>query len=339
MRFIGAVFFLLFNCLAVLAQSLQIEFQSLESENGHRGISAINDLLCYVSGPEGGVYQLKVGEQPKWRGVRDCPQCDFRDIHAFSEQELLVISAGQPARIYRSEDAGLHWERVFEDLRPEAFYDGMDFWDSARGIAFGDAIGDYLLLLSTEDRGRTWQAHDSILKVKTGQGGFAASGTSIRCGEDGFVAIGLGGPEATLCYSKDFGRTWQQVACPLDSGASTKGIFSIDYLPSGEIIAVGGDYRGAEYCNQQIAVGYEKASIWYSKAEMEIDLPPFYHSAVEVISETDIILASRFGLYYTLDKGTSWHFSDAGFYSLSLGEHWVWATGPKGKVARLRILQ
>ena len=71
----------------------------------------------------------------------------------------------------------------------------MAFWEDGKGVAFGDVINGKIMILLTDDQGKTWKeaAADNIPEAVAGEVGFAASGTSLVTGEEGKAWIGLGG--------------------------------------------------------------------------------------------------------------------------------------------------
>ena len=77
-----------------------------------------------------------------------------------------------------------------------AFFDGIGFWNDKEGIIYGDPLKNRLLLLRTNDGGKSWEAfpeQDRPL-LAAGEASFAASGTTIRCiGTQKVIIIATGG--------------------------------------------------------------------------------------------------------------------------------------------------
>ena len=84
---------------------------------------------------------------------------------------------------------------VYKNDDPASFLNCMDFWEDGKGVAFGDVIDGKIMILLTEDFGKTWRqaAPENIPDALEGEVGFAASGTSLVTEEGGKAWIGLGG--------------------------------------------------------------------------------------------------------------------------------------------------
>ena len=70
-----------------------------------------------------------------------------------------MMVAGQPARFYHTSDGGKNWKIAYEHPSDKAFFDATAYWDDQRGIAFSDAVDGRLVIVSTENGGRTWTLH------------------------------------------------------------------------------------------------------------------------------------------------------------------------------------
>lgn len=212
-----------------------------------RGVYALSETQCWASGSNGTCLRTIDGETWQRLSVPNSEDLDFRDVHPFDEHNALLMTAGTPARIYRTSDGGAHWTIVHEDHREGAFFDGMDFWDDNRGVLFGDPIDGVFTILLTDDGGRSWTHADpaKIPAALEGEAGFAASGTCVAAGPDGQAIIGLGGKtglaNARLLESNDFGRCWIARQSGLPTSESM-GVFSVAFFDGNEVVIVGGDY-------------------------------------------------------------------------------------------------
>ncbi|MCB9846064.1 MAG: oxidoreductase [Phycisphaeraceae bacterium] len=237
---------------------------SLDTQNGDvpaslRGVFAVSESECLASGSDGTVLRTAdAGHSWSPILVPGSEGLDFRDVHAPDDSTILLLTAGTPARIYRSEDRGRTWEIVHEDSRPEAFFDAMDFWDSHRGVVLGDPIDGVFTILLTSDGGRTWTSVDAarIPRALPGEIAFAASGTCLATGPDGLALIGLGGStglaSARVLRSTSWGASWSASESGTPTGESS-GIFSIA-IQGHTAVAVGGDYASPSPAEGGVAV-------------------------------------------------------------------------------------
>ena len=124
-----------------------------------RGLCVVDEQIVWASGSQGTVL-LSTDAGVVWKNVsvHQAGELDFRDIHAFDAQNATVLSAGQPARIYQTEDGGKNWSLRFEHPDERSFFDALSFWDQKHGIAMSDPVDGRVLLIETRDGGRSW--HD-----------------------------------------------------------------------------------------------------------------------------------------------------------------------------------
>ena len=159
-----------------------------------RGLHVVDHLTVWASGSGGTLIRtLDGGATFAVTRVPGESAGELRDVHAFDAQRAVLIAC-QPARIYRTEDGGKTFARVYDTRDPRAFLDAIAFFDARRGLAFGDALGERFQLLRTTDGGASWrQVPDAGLPVaRAGEGGFAASGTCLTANADGQAWIGTG---------------------------------------------------------------------------------------------------------------------------------------------------
>lgn len=214
--------------LALPAQGTWQHFKAPRSVS-LRGVAALSADVCWVSGASGSVFKTSNGGKT-WRNISPSgfDTLDFRDIELFDESTALIMSAGYPTRVLRTDDGGISWTVVFSSDDERMFLDAMDFWNDQEGIMFGDAIGKDLVILRTSDQGRSWQAvhNDSIPEVSEHQGGFAASGTCLAVAGKNSAVIGLGGENTCILSSDDKGNSWKKSQSPVWGASSSSGILA-----------------------------------------------------------------------------------------------------------------
>lgn len=328
---------LLFCCLSANAQ-LELSYTPTNSKSSLRGLYAVDQSVCWVSGSEGTVMRT-TNAGVTWKNVSPYgyDKLQFRDIHAFGKDTAIILSAGLPTVICKTVDGGKTWNEVYRNENEGVFFDAMDFWNNQTGMAFSDAPEDRLLIIITRDGGNSWTVlpSKSLPKVLSHQGGFAASGTCIKAFGKSSALIGLGGPEATVLLTNDFGKSWTKTTAPLDFGEPSKGIFSIDMLNKNFGFCVGGDYRADSLTYQNMAVTNDGGKTW--KAYVNPTTTGLYKSCINVINQKDIIATSRTGIVYTRNAGKDWQVLEGSFYSIFTVKGVSWLSGPEGTVARTKL--
>ncbi|HEY0768924.1 MAG TPA: oxidoreductase, partial [Sphingobacteriaceae bacterium] len=157
----------------------------------------------------------------------------------------VIANAGTPALIMRTMDGGRNWKTVFQNSHPDAFIDGVDFWNGREGVVYGDAIEGSMLLVKTMDGGRTWKEVPPDLRpnLLEGEGSFAASGTNIRCLGKNKLVIATGGKHSRIFLSDDKGKSFTVVQAPIIQGETMTGIFSAAFRNERQGLIVGGNYN------------------------------------------------------------------------------------------------
>lgn len=282
-----------------------IETFKLKKESSIRGISIPNPHCIWLSGSMGIIgLSLDSGHSFKVIELKDYNKFDFRDIHAFNDTVALILNAGSPGVILKTDDGGQNFREVYKNDSPHIFFNGFDFWDKQHGIAFGDPINNRLFIITTHDGGETWQEPDSIYipECYAGEAGFAASGTAVFCSKKGKVIIGTGGSHARVFISNDFGVNWTVIESPMISGKESTGIFSVAMTNNGRIYLAGGDYK-----NDSLTIaGYfftdDEGESWNSAQS----LPSGYRSCLLNSSKELMVATGSNGTDISTDQGFVW---------------------------------
>lgn len=306
-----------------------------------RGLSAVDASVAVVGGANGTLLRTEDGGLT-WTDIAPAgsEQCDFRDVEALDRNQIVALVAGQPARLYRSDDAGRSWRIVHQDPRPAAFFDAVAF-AGEHGVMFGDAIAGSFCLLETTDGGRTWSDRSSMLlpDPEPAEAAFAASGSCLVAADvptQRFTLVTGGGPSRMISLSpsqrsRERESHWS-VALPLQAGSSSQGAFSVAW--NGECgVVVGGDYKNPSVGTATVACTLDGGQHWIPG-----DAGGF-RSAVLWLDDKCLLAVGSHGASYSADMGRSWaRFGETGFHSLSLGRDGaVWAGGSDGRVARLQL--
>ncbi len=335
------------RCVVAQLDGLQFDRQDSGTTVSLRAISVVDGETAWASGENGTVLRTIDGGQ-EWRNV-SVPKAeglDFRSLHAFDAGTAIAISAGSPALAFRTSDGGNSWQLVYENSEADVFVDAVMFWDTQRGLAYGDPLDGRLFLLATEDGGATWQLQADTPLLWPGEAGFAASCSSLVACGDRCACLGLGGAApadaphagtARILRSSDGGETWESIQTPLAANASS-GIFSIAAVAGGRLVAVGGDYRDVQNDVSNVMLSDDAGRTWTIPTASH---PRGYRSCVAagtVEGQHLLICVGTTGSDLSVDDGQTWlPLGDHAFHAIRFAADGkaAWAVGPDGHVARL----
>lgn len=224
-----------------------------------------------------------------WQAVNPAgfDKLEFRSIKAWDSKRAIVASAGTPAIVLSTEDGGETWHEILRRTEEKVFFDALKFFNSDRGVLLSDPVDDKWLLLTTSNGGRSWKEvpRSALPKIQVGEAAFAASNSALHVTPSGQAWIGTGGivgEYSRVYYSTDFGETWHDSLCPIPSGEAS-GIFSIASVPSGRLVAVGGDYRPDQHSPYKAAYSDDAGKTWHLSAVQ----PNAFRSSVVVLTTAE----------------------------------------------------
>jgi photosystem II stability/assembly factor-like uncharacterized protein len=317
--------------ISVLAQD-PIHIQTSGTMASFRGLSVVDDSVAWVSGSLGTIGKTVSGGR-KWqfRTVPGMEKADFRTLYAFDSLNALIGNAGSPSILLRTEDGGKTWKEVYRNVHPDAFLDGVDFWDKKRGIVYGDPINGRIVLLKTIDGGKHWLElpESQRPKLDSGEASFAASGTNIRTWGKSNVLIATGGKISRLWFSENDGQTWRQLTVPILQGKASQGIFSV--AVHGKIwMVVGGDYLADTLRKQHVFVSQNEGRSWMFPKEPTQG----YRESVEWIRGNTWLSTGPSGTDLSSNDGNTWMpiSNIRGFHALRRAQkgNTVFLAGSKG---------
>ena len=305
-----------------------------------RGVSAVDGRVAWASGAGGTVLRTTDGGTT-WHklAVPDADRLDFRDVDAVSETSayILSIGPGPASRIYKTTDAGAHWELQFTNDNPKAFFDAMAFWDAGRGLVMGDSVDGQFDILTTRDGGKTWTRipHDKLPPALPNEGAFAGSGTNVAVFGRQEAWIGTGA--STRCrvlQTRDGGATWTIAETPVAASASA-GIFSVAFRDPRNGMTVGGDYRKEKDAIDNAAVTADGGVTWTPVKGLT-----GFRSVVANVpgSKASWIAVGPAGADITEDDGRTWTAVDGGGYhafSFARKGKAGWGVGERGAIGKL----
>ena len=314
-----------------------------------RGISAVDARVAWASGRGGTVLRtLDGGAHWQAMHVPGAEALDFRDIEGFSTDGavLLSIGPGADSRVYRTEDGGRSWKLALQNADPRAFFDCMAF-DGEHGWLLGDPVDGAFQVHATNDGGRTWVLQRGAMPTALeDEAAFAASGTCIATTPWGGRMI-VGGGGAARAYvdaagaaapgtagGAYFDASWSAYATPMPARVPAAGIFSA--APAGEdMLLVGGDFeREAAPGSAALAQRQEDGSLEVSA----LPDPRAYRSGVACVGDVQprCIAVGPSGVDVLID-GRWQPLSDTGYDAIDLAGNVGWASGDKGRIARIEV--
>jgi photosystem II stability/assembly factor-like uncharacterized protein len=328
--------------------NLDWEIGPTGSKASFRGISTPSASTVWLCGSQSTVLRSIDGGESWFDCSPGLGELEIRSIVAHSAIEACIASAGTPAVILTTVDAGQSWKEVYRNDSKSAFFDGMKFWNQRQGIAFSDPIDGKFLIVETVDGGQTWRQIDpaTLPEVLTGEAAFAASNSSLLIGSEGQVWIGTGGSSQSssrIFHRKSWQAAWQVQTAPIPSDTAS-GIFSLAMAPSNSsgavpmIVAVGGDYRPDANSPVVCVLSNDNGRTW----QIAKQSPQQFRSAVVATSGVSPgsllwITVGPTGSDYSTD-GHHWlEFSSHGFHTLSSFQQQIFAAGPNGKFAKLKV--
>lgn len=291
-------------CFTAFSQSLTLQDCKVEVKSSFRGLSVADDHTAWVSGSSGWIGKTINGaKQWKFKQVSDFEKLDFRSLYAFDSQNAIIANAGSPARILKTIDGGNSWQVVYQNHHPDAFLDGIDFWNDREGMIYGDPIEGRMLLLITKDGGQTWTEIPKSQRpvVNEGEASFAASGTGIRCYGKSKVIISTGGKSSRLFVSGNKGSNWTVLAPPILQGKSSTGIFSVA-IRDKQGIVVGGDYLQDSLTVKHVMLTRDAGKTW----QTPVTPTRGYRECVEYISNEVLIATGPSGTDVSYNEGKEW---------------------------------
>jgi len=312
--------------------------QTSNSTASLRGVSAVNESEVWASGT-GGTYLHTTDGGTTWVAAKvpGAESLDFRGIRAVDGRTVYLMSsgAGDKSRIYKTSDAGAHWELQFTNPDPKGFFDSIAFWDAMHGIVIGDALNGHAEVRTTEDGGKHWELRETPAALP-GEGSFAASNTCVFVMGSAEVWFITGGKDAArVFHSGDGGRTWTVSTPPIRNDSASAGIFSLAFRDRVHGMVTGGDYAKDKEDRQVAAITSDGGKTWTLPAAG----PKGFRSAVAYVSELKMWIATgTSGSDVSTDDGQTWkRFDEAPYNAMSFVLAGAgWAVGPRGRIARFQ---
>ncbi len=317
--------------------SVEIEI-ILEDSISVRAIEVMGPNLAFASNR--GRYGLYNESTKEWKinlQEQDSVLPEFRAV-ASTEQDFFMLSAGNPALLYKTGDQG-SMELVYREDDEKVFYDAITFWNDMEGIAMGDPTDNCLSVIITRDGGNTWNklSCDLLPETAEGEAAFAASNSNISVAGD-ITWILSGGMKSRVFYSPDKGKNWEVFNTPLQQGKPTTGGYSLDFYDSENGIIVGGDYTDPEENTGNIAVTKDGGKNWVLVSD---GVGPGYLSGVRYVPNgngEEIVAVGPAGIFYSEDTGRNWDLlSEAAFHTIRFVSDTAAYAGGNNRIVKLKF--
>jgi len=312
---ISKIFFIcaVFMCTGL---SAQYQMKTLTSQKGIsiRSLSVPSEKVIWASASKGMVVKsTNEGASFEWMQVKGYEKRDFRAMHAWNDQEAIIVAVASPAIILKTIDGGASWDKVYENNDTSMFLDAIHFSDNYNGTVIGDPIDGHLFILTTNNKGATWDKMPNDFFKSTlnnGEAFFASSNSNL-------IHVGKALVFVTGGLSSRIWIDGKAEAMPMIQGTNSTGANSIAVSPNGSrVVVVGGDFSNDTIANQNI-LGYEVYQTRKSNfknlsttklilKKIDVSNPKGYKSSVEFIDNNRLITCGTSGVDFSKDKGTSW---------------------------------
>ncbi len=339
--FLIILFLVFFSACAKREPELRFIPQHSGTQASLRGLHAVNDRTAWASGSVG-TYAITINGGKTWETgvVPGQSEFDFRDIHAWSKNRAVLLSAGFPAKIFLTEDGGKSWEEVYRNETRGVFFNALAFWNGTHGLAVSDPVDSTFVIIKTTDGGKSWKQipRPNLPPALDNEAGFAASGSCLFVYGEGLAWFGTGGSAARVFKSEDWGNTWQAFDTPVISGEASQGIFSIAFWSAENGIAVGGDYRQYNETRASAALTQDGGMTW--ELIDNAGLTGFRSSAAVLSGKhpATLIAAGTNGSDLSVDGGKTWTYADSTDWHVidfAPSGRTGWAAGSKGRIAKI----
>ena len=326
----------------LVGQSPVLTDQSMKSSVRFQAVSALSGQVAWISGTRGTWARTLDGGKTWQAGmVPGADSLEFRDVQAASADTAWLLSAGNgdKSRIYHTTNGGRTWSIQFVSTDQRAFFDCIAFWDARRGIAISDAVESAFILLRTEDGGATWRRVEGLPAAVEGEGLFAASGTCLLTGPDGFAWFGTGAAKtARVGRSRDYGKTWTIGKTPIVQNTTSSGLTSLAFWDNHRGIAVGGDLNVTKEYTANVAISEDGGATWWPGGTLSFP-GPAYGSAVVPGRSLTAVAVGPGGSAWTSDGGANWRSIDGvEYWSVGFGKDGIgWMVGPAGRIVRVEV--
>ncbi len=329
-----------FTCLNLSAQKINIVNQE-KKDVSFRGLCAVDQFVFWVSGSNGTIgMTYNGGKDFNWFQPKGYEDRDFRDIHVVNNKIIIVMAAGAPGVILKTDDSGRTWREVFKDDVPDVFLDSMDFSERNPniGIVVGDPINGNPYILETNDAGETWSKVSSVKHhpmFEEGEAFFAASGSNVQMLNDSISIYVTGGSHSNFVVSSN---PYFKTPLPKIKNSDTAGPNGMEYSAYEKYgLIAGGDFTNPADSENNLII-FELNNKNIPTLSKPVTAPAGYKSDVAILGDSKAIVCGTSGVDFSNDKGKTWEkISNSEFHVCEkpkIGNK-AFLAGPKGLIGIL----
>jgi photosystem II stability/assembly factor-like uncharacterized protein len=328
MRNITIVFGLVILFCQQLVAQTSIKILTEKKGVSLRGLAVPSEKVIWASGSKGSIaLSVDGGNTFNWSQVQGYENRDFRAIHAWNEQEAIIVAVAAPAVILKTIDGGAHWNKVYENKDTSMFLDAIVFKNVNEGTVIGDPIEGTIFLLHTSDKGAHWRKADNSFwksKVQDGEAFFASSNSNIVHDFQSTFLV-TGGTKSRLWIDG------VAMNIPIIQGANSTGANSISISPnSNHLIIAGGDFNKPNEVNTNFVKldrykypnssnKHLSPSTYFWKVDKKVSNLNGYKSSLAYLSNKSIIACGTSGVDISKNAGKTWqNISKESFHVLKI---------------------
>ncbi|MGB0933908.1 MAG: hypothetical protein ACPGU5_06470 [Lishizhenia sp.] len=305
---LGFFLFLLGSMFSASAQIKAVEIADISNiqlspDSTYSRSIKVNDSVLYAACSNGAIY-LYDFKKEKVSEVFGYEVEELRDIEIMGNGNVVAMMSGSTGKFVKI-GPGSRTSTDEYSVLENVFLDGMDFSPSGTGALMGDPIDNKFSVFFSVDFGSSYEEVFPSIEAKSGEAGYAASGTNIQMITDRLFYFVSGGIVSRLFKVdlSDFDAVkTSNFEIPIQNGEG-KGAFSMYFKDSLEGIVVGGDYKNPKDTLNACFYTLDGGVTW-NKPKKSFG---GYKSCVIYNPKYKVLFASgRTGVDYSLDFGQSW---------------------------------
>ena len=308
-----------------------------------QAISPVSNRVAWASGT-GGTFAVTTNGGDTWHSgvVPGASDLQFRDVQGVSADIAYLMSipgdAGPPSRIYKTTDGGATWKLQFESNIALSFYDCFAFWNQDRAIAFSDPVGTGVFPVLRTTDGKNWiNIGGRLPKARSGEFGFAASGTCAATQGTQNAWIITGGAVARVLATTDGGNSWKAYGTPIVQGPPAAGGTTVAFRDAQHGIIAGGDIAEVQTRTQNVAVSDDGGKTWSLAARTPFPGSVFGLAYAPGIGPRAVVATGPTGAAWTTNEGKSWNRLSGvqGFWAVGFADNVGWLVGVNGTILKI----